>query len=418
MNPEEIKLPQWLEEIPNEKSRNTIAQVYRNSLKINPRIEELRERIAVLVDENGEVTNEAEFREIVEHMPVIQSGLVTSDNADIVGAEGLNNEDPTIMMASASKRFMIGQVVKEMEKLGIGLGEKVFQINHYTIIEALIRERDYGSAQSILEMVPEAAPYFTDGKLNVSRDEFNALEIKVDFKTLSYLVLTLSGNSGLTIAMGTIYKAWEDSKETASRRESQDKMAALIQAETAKDYEMRIGADDHYIEQPGSNSEPVRGLIIDVESQMDELQAQPDNLMLSAIENNASDFGFDFTNSDLGKALIAQGYKIYEKTGSFPSVYWMPKLAEQGFPPHLVMLTTVSLVSPTGKRTSFVYYEIVHMPYSPDPADAEGDVVNKWPDEEGPRYGKFAHEVEMFQGQGFRERMAARIQSNNVITEG
>lgn len=71
-------------------------------------------------------------------------------------------------------------------------------------------------------------------------------------------------------------------------------------------------------------------------------------------------FGHDFATTPLAKALRAQGYKIYEKTGYYPTVFWVEDLADIG--PHMSLTSIILVESPKGQVQSFSFSWNIPLP--------------------------------------------------------
>ncbi len=78
------------------------------------------------------------------------------------------------------------------------------------------------------------------------------------------------------------------------------------------------------------------------------------------------------------RKLIAKGYKIIEKTGYYPCVFWVKSLVEPPYeyPAHMVLATIVSIVPPDGideEVITFGYHQLYAVPL---PLTTDTKVVN------------------------------------------
>lgn len=99
---------------------------------------------------------------------------------------------------------------------------------------------------------------------------------------------------------------------------------------------------------------------------------QPESYLKYLLDNDI-DWGFDFTNSALGKSLMSRGYKIYEKTGYYPTVNWVSELAEEDFTVHMALSNIVTIVSPEGEVQTFYQSMNFIMPW-PNEKIKEDDI--------------------------------------------
>jgi hypothetical protein len=105
-----------------------------------------------------------------------------------------------------------------------------------------------------------------------------------------------------------------------------------------------------------------------------------ERILVNSLENNATDFKFCFTHSELGQKLISKGWQVYEKTGYYPAVSWIGGLAAKGWPVVMTMATLVTVASPLTVETTSVWaYQNVEMPLPWESIVEEGVTFpNEW----------------------------------------
>lgn len=131
------------------------------------------------------------------------------------------------------------------------------------------------------------------------------------------------------------------------------------------------------------------------------------------IKNNTTGFDFDFTTTDLGTGLIAEGYNIYEKTGYYPCVMYPRGLAEDGFPPHMVMATIFTVESPDGELHTFYHHLLVEVSVPVptwNPVAPNGQVL-VFPNEFDPAYTKYADQVKLRFADIFRAELEEKVRA-------
>lgn len=401
---EDIQFPEWINNITDQESREIISQFYVNSINIGSDPEALRAKLKAFA-ETGELDPE-----LLSENNIVQTGFILTDGTTttptIVDAERaaatVNTENPDIMLASSSKTFLVEGYLRLLEENGIDLSAYEFDVTTGGIADIAYRIGEFGGEKTYVELFPQFVNQETN--LPYTNEELQALpERKINLDQLLYGILTLSTNSFLTSLKTLVMNTTGLSQEGLSQeiKRFAPNFRARAEGFTTKGL---------------SNESQAEGYAEDKLEQIKRLLSSNDLIsteMLEHLKNNEANFGFDFGSSEIGMKLKEMGCEIFEKTGSYQCVYWMPELAKEGFPPHAIFLTSVNIKTPSGEIVSFVYYEIVEVPFSPDPADFPGDLVNGWPDEETPAYINYFLELARVMGPGFRTRMGTNF-TNNV----
>lgn len=397
---DQIQFPEWINNITDTKSREIISQFYVNSLNIGTDPEAFRSKLK----EYGETGVLAP--ELISEDNIFQTGFILTDGTTTTptiidserAAATVSTENPDIMLASSSKTFLVEGYLRLLEEKDVDLKTFELDVTPNGIADIAYRIGQFGGEKSFAEALPQFIN--PDNNSPYTIDELKGLETrKINLEQLLYGILTLSTNSFLTslktLVMNTTGLGQEELANEIKR--------------FAPNFNARA---EGFTLDGLSNESHVEGYAEDKLAQILRLKKGSDDLspqILSHIQNNKCNFGFDFGSSEIGVKLKEMGYKIDEKTGSYQCVYWMPELAKQGFPPHAVFLTSVNIETPTGEIKSFVYYELIEVPFSPDPADAPGDLVNGWPDEETPTYANYFIALAKVIGPGFRTRMSQKF---------
>ncbi|MEO6728780.1 MAG: hypothetical protein ABIM99_02550 [Candidatus Dojkabacteria bacterium] len=406
-NLDQIKFPEWISNIENEKARAIISQYYANAVAMGSNPEEMSAELKDF-ETSGQLAPE-----LLSEENIFQTGFITSNGVNttstIVDSERaavtVSTDNPEIMLASSSKTFLVDGYLNLLKEKGVDVKNLRITVSYNGAADIEYRIAQFGGEKTFAEALPQ----FTNPETGsfITKEEFDALEDKsVGFEQLLYGILTLSTNNMLTNLKTFVMQ------ETGL---SEEALAAEIKR-FAPNFQAR--ATDSILEGL-SNESRVEGYEEDKLAQVKRLISQSDLIstgILEHIQNNACNFGFDFGSTELGMKLKAEGNKIDEKTGSYQCVYWMPELAKQGFPPHAVFLTSVNIETPTGEIKSFVYYELVEVPFSPDYADAPGDMVQGWPDEETGTYVNFFLALANAIGPGFRTRMSQHVIESKLLS--
>lgn len=130
------------------------------------------------------------------------------------------------------------------------------------------------------------------------------------------------------------------------------------------------------------------------------------NEILAPMTNNIDSFPepfFDFTGSELGKELIAKGYKIVEKTGSYEVVNWIKDLSNR-LPVFMQMVSVVTIIDSEGKSSpTFGYSQTIGLPSLPESMiEEEGGVMFHAPND---KYDEYAERVKKISMPKLRNRL-------------
>jgi hypothetical protein len=289
------------------------------------------------------------------------------------------------MLASVSKVAVNVAFVRALERAG-SLDTQV-TIDHATLSELFGRKpsRLISSPKyaKLLEDYPEARELATTAAITETEyvssdlvDAFSALiptdiEYEIPVAELLYQVLTLSSNTANDISKKVVAQ-----QGTTIEAE----LLGIVPEYTSSP--VLTAAMEHWrvpLPNVGPISEHVELLHeLGQKLQNDEL-SDGESLVIDGLINNPEDFDLDFTHSTLGKDLISRGYRIIEKTGYYPVVFWIGELNEPPFeyPPHMVLATMASIVPPEGSDEevlSFGYYQMfaVTLPETTSVFEVEG----------------------------------------------
>lgn len=394
---DQIKFPEWLSQITNSEAREIITRYYENSVKFgrDPEVQTAKLKSSV---EKGAIDPE-----LVAVSNIFQTGFITGEgDAEILNAlraEQINAENPTLMLSSSSKTFLVEGYTRLLKEKGLDLDKLLLAVSFRSIEEVASRIHDFKGEKTFGELFPS----LTRNGNPLTAEELKKMqedgELNINFDQALYCILTLSANGVLN---------WLKQLVMQSTGLSEEELALRLQ-EVAPAFRARVS--DKILENM-SNESSIIDYAKDKAAQSARLIFSLDSTstqILDSITNNKCDFGFDFTNSELGQKLISDGCNIIEKTGSYGCVYWMKNIAEQGFPPHATFLTSVSVEMPDGRLKTFVYYELVEVPFSYEHAVDPDGMVNGWPDEDSDGYIRFFNELSSKIGSGFRARMSTEV---------
>lgn len=200
-------------------------------------------------------------------------------------------------------------------------------------------------------------------------------EYPVPLKELIYQALKLSSNNATRIAKKLI----SDNSESINAE-----LAKLVPKYTPSPADM--SQLQHWVASK-PNVGPLSEHVTLIHSLGQKLKSgtltPAEEMVISDITNSDLDvIGHDFTHSELGKELISKGYRIIEKTGYYPCVFWIKEfsLPPYNYPPHMILATTVSIVPPEGSDedvVSFGYYQMyaVRLPQTTEDKNIDGNIV-------------------------------------------
>lgn len=289
----------------------------------------------------------------------------------LMGNEGVPSDytENSIMLASVSKLVINLTLVRSLEEAGEL--DRIVELNKKALVELFGREvkrfLEQGVYTNFLNQNPNlkglierAATPQGQQNLVTLRDEFEDLlpddiTYSVSVEELLYQALTLSSNNANAIAKNLIAEQ-TDEVEQALRNLVPDYTASPNDLTNLEHWTASLP-------NVGPLSEHVHVIHSLGQKLQQERLSEAEELVLTSVLNNSQDFGLDFTNSTKGKELRAQGYRIIEKTGYYPSVFWVKDFVEPPFeyPAHMVLATIVSIVPPaeSGKKVlSLGYYKL------------------------------------------------------------
>lgn len=282
----------------------------------------------------------------------------------IVGEQSLDmTSEEEFMNASVPKPTISLALARLLEQQG-GL-DKPVTIDIGTIAELVGREPSrffsnplYSSLlndENLVFLVKSAVEAHKAGKIDeldrLKRqfgEVYAELKLEIPLQELMYHALAISSNNATRIAKDLIIASGGDlnaeiQKLTPNYTPSPASMANM----------------EHWVE-----PRPNVGVISEHLTLLHDLGMKMKSGNLSAAEemvvkditNNPTNFFHCFTHSELGKELIAKGYKIIEKTGYYPCVFWVRDQFNppHNKPPYLVIATMVSIVPPEGSDDDVV----------------------------------------------------------------
>lgn len=262
------------------------------------------------------------------------------------------------------------------------------EVRHYQ--EKLLDEQSKEARQIFDDIKQKLNQQFPPDGINLSRGE------------LFYQALTLSNNTATTIIKG--YSAYDDYKERVIQLTPDFEPLATTEQQS------------HWLQHaPNAGLISEHSALLDstVKRSLEGNTNEKENEILNCLKNNPENFGFDFTHSELGEKLRAQGWDIYEKTGYYPAVYWVHGLAEPplNLPVHMSLCTIVTLVnSQTGEVISFDHHINVAVAY-PNSIDERlrEETGIAFPDEWSPAYVKYTNIVKDKYARIFREELSTAV---------
>ena len=343
-----------------------------------------------------------------------------------VGTEPTESSKQEIMLASVPKVAISIAMVRVLESLQIQ--ENKISLDADTILELLGRDSDsvlnpesnqYGTYAQVREVLNslgitslediKSTDKF-ESKKQAIKDALRDLKVEVDLSELLRQVLTLSSNNATRIAKQLIVSSGQDINI---------KLKELVPMYSPSPADM--SKLQHYYETDKPNVGPIyehaeilhqlvgrvfanRDKSKKSESQKTKKEdpttsksdesgkSEGEIMLVDSLTNNPVDFDFDFTHSDLGKILISKGYRIVEKTGYYPCVYWVSAFADpqNPIPPHMVMCTIFSIISPEPENKvigTFAHQRLfkVRLPIEKSATTINGEKVEE-PNEHDPSY--------------------------------
>jgi len=273
-----------------------------------------------------------------------------------VGTEPTQSSRQEIMLASVPKVAISLAMIRVLENLNIQ--ERNITLDADTILELLGRDpnsvfnpesNQYGTYEELREVLSSLNIKFEDinskdkfrSKEQAIRNALKDLKVSVDLNELLRQILTLSSNSATRIAKQLIVQ---------NGRDIDEELKQLVPQYSPSPADMsRL---QHYSETSKPNVGPIHErakLLDDLVKEVYPQQNSPTStefssategkrMLVDSMTNNSEDFGFDFTNSPLGKLLQSKGYRIVEKTGYYPCVYWVKVLQIHKIPSHHIWL--------------------------------------------------------------------------------
>lgn len=219
------------------------------------------------------------------------------------------------------------------------------------------------------------------------------MKVKVSVQELLYQILSVTSNHALATArnlVGTPEKVQQLVKKLIPHYEAiltQENFHHWVQDSP------NVGLTSEFVDL-------LHGLVTKQEVSTGE------RMLIDSMTNNPIDFGFCFTHSELGQKLISQGWKIVEKTGYYPCVFWVRSLAKAGYPQHMVHATICSLIPPDGKEP-ITFGHAILTAVAPTPATQTINVGGQslvFP-EETEAYGTYSRQVKSKVDRQFRQNL-------------
>lgn len=269
-------------------------------------------------------------------------------------------DEKPIMLASVSKVAVNIALVRALERSG---NLNIYaSMDHKALIELFGRSPNRLVEQPIyVELVKKYPKISNIVKKGVNaRDEFaqlipESIQYEVPLNEILFQALNLSSNAANDIAKGLVSR-YGTSLEA--------ELKTIVPSYTPSPVDQT--KLQHWLV-PLPNVGPISEHVKLIHELGQKLKTNTlttgENLIMSDLVNNPQDFEHDFTHSALGKSLIARGYRIVEKTGYYPVVYWVQDFADPPFeyPPHMQVSTIVSIVPPVGSAEEVVslgYYQL------------------------------------------------------------
>ncbi len=361
-----------------------------------------------------------------EKAEIFKSGFAFKSSSGEVIFEGVNSKPKDhVMLGSSSKFFFFNLFAKYFPnpsdvKFNVGLNyiaELVGRDDVARTLEHMMQNLDvYGGFFKAIGLETKDLlgnrnldSYVVDRvRERISRllKQNPDFEIEIPFLELCYSTIHVSANIGLNILKKYLFnhwkniEGWSDEESEAKSIEKLDR--ELKELDPSFEPTKSLTNFAHW-KQEGANTSVAESYVAGFERVVLEVLSPNSNPaqkeILKNIENNEINFNFNLSASDKGKELKSKGWKIYEKTGSYPCVRWIPVLAKEGCPPHDVLFTVVTLIDPQGKPYSFCYYELIHVAL-PDELDQNG-----LPNEYGKNYEAYYKAVESRFYEDFRNNM-------------
>lgn len=204
---------------------------------------------------------------------------------------------------------------------------------------------------------------------NVRTDE----TFEINFKQLAFNALTLSGNYGLAICKAMIVNIVGENVPAPS-----EKILRFMEflKKIAPDYEPLTTYDDLYL-QNGPNTSNPRAFLQNFASVVNQLIDDPNNsnykIIFDALSETKTVISLGIRGDARIQNLLNKGWRLLEKTGNYGPIYYIPCIANQGFPCHMSIVNYICLISPEGARHFFGFTRQVKMTLPPNGEDGLPD---------------------------------------------
>jgi hypothetical protein len=361
---------------------------------------------------------------------VLDQTIVLKNGETVYSSTG---NQSLIYLASMSKTLIIrqlGNVLIEQPQItnsnstGNIVNDKIFSLNTYNVSEAINSGRWLAMPFLFKDRIDELHLQHAT-KIDVIRymqnpDAFNSSDfallkaklmqdyqadktttvIKVSFDELNHMILTASLNSPLTIARDYMIAYYVAQEEAAGKKfpSDKEKYEAGFKILNQKlqllvpSFEMTDSYTPYSLWfQNGPNAANVKEfasffdklvspqnvpMLNQSKATINAIQDQTDiqNSIMRSIDNNKQSFDFDISTA-IKLKYPNNNIDVYEKTGLYPSVFWVKNLADAGYTSHLQITSTYSTVI-SGARYTFLQSKSVKVSMPPLGSDGLPDEYN------------------------------------------
>lgn len=307
-------------------------------------------------------------------------------------AEYLNDQEGETFLASTSKIAWIyfylkllvqeNPLQKDISTIEVNVGANVFVELVKRDLSAIIAFlRDSNLTHPLKDKLNELGVKLPERSEEKSESELlealinevassSGFPIKITLKQFIYMALVLSSNSTIGVAIREVYSKLDPGLSIQERDSAVRKMLG------EEFPHFKQSGEEGIWMQPDANTGNVHEFALFLEKIYKEKNLNSvysevlEGLNKGDQVNQGKGFGQDFSSTEFAAELRGKGWKIYEKTGYYPVVYWVESKSGNG--PFMSVSTAILLVSPDGKTYPISFALEVAMPW-PQEIEKEGD---------------------------------------------
>lgn len=292
------------------------------------------------------------------------------------------------MLASTMKVFIIAHLASILERNAINPDEKIFRVRFKLIKEVIGRYQLYhlDTSENLSVLLARFGIVSNIQKpvaiQKYLRRTYRFKRFYCSFNDLCYFSLRLSANESVKIARDYIVKhTSEVAYETALHK-------YIPSLEITKP----MHGFDYWLQYA-----PNTAIIEDVAKGYDVLIRKLEQSSTSYSKSILGSLSNHDINHSFNLAYIYKRYQIYEKTGFYPLIFWIEKLADQGDPIHMVFGSLLSYTNVKQERITIAAFQTVAV------QEPNKTLRNGTPDFNEQRYKVYTQKIKEEYAQIFRQ---------------